>query len=67
MFSKILYINLDRRHDRKENVDAQLKIIRYNGLVERISAVDAKQLDFDVQFKTLKRLSRIVKLEQIYI
>jgi hypothetical protein len=28
---------------------------------------DAKQLDFDVQFRTLKRLSRLVKLEQIYI
>jgi hypothetical protein len=28
---------------------------------------DAKQLDFDIQFRTLKRLSRLVKLEQIYI
>lgn len=52
MFSKILYINLDRRHDRKENVDAQLKIIRYNGPVDRISAVDAKQLDFSIIPKT---------------
>lgn len=28
---------------------------------------DAKPLDFDSQFKTLNRLSKIVKLEQIYI
>jgi GR25 family glycosyltransferase involved in LPS biosynthesis len=52
MFSKILYINLDRRPDRKENVESQLKDIRYKGPVERISAIDAKKLDFNIIPKT---------------
>jgi len=45
MISKIYYINLDRRIDRKENMEKELKKINYKGPVERISAVDGRTLD----------------------
>jgi GR25 family glycosyltransferase involved in LPS biosynthesis len=44
MFTKILYINLDRRNDRKEYMEKELKKINWSGSVERISAVDGKTL-----------------------
>jgi GR25 family glycosyltransferase involved in LPS biosynthesis len=44
MFTKILYINLDRRNDRKEHMENQFKKINWNGSIERISAVDGKKL-----------------------
>lgn len=44
MFTKILYINLDRRNDRKEHMEKELKKINYNGSVERIPAVDGRKL-----------------------
>lgn len=53
MFTKILYINLDRRQDRNKNVLEQLKKINYNGNIERISAVDAIKLNFNIIPKTL--------------
>jgi GR25 family glycosyltransferase involved in LPS biosynthesis len=53
MFTKILYINLDRRQDRNKNVLEQLKKINYNGNIERISAVDATKLNFNIIPKTL--------------
>ena len=45
MFTKILYINLDRRPDRKKHVEKQLSKINWTGKVERISAVDGRELD----------------------
>jgi GR25 family glycosyltransferase involved in LPS biosynthesis len=44
MFTKILYINLDRRNDRKEHIEKQLKKINWSGSVERISAFDGRKL-----------------------
>ena len=45
MFTKILYINLDRRNDRKEHIEKELNKINWTGSVERISAVDGRKLD----------------------
>jgi GR25 family glycosyltransferase involved in LPS biosynthesis len=45
MFTKILYINLDRRPDRKKHIEKQLSKINWTGKVERISAVDGRDLD----------------------
>jgi len=45
MFSKILYINLERRPDRKNNIEDQLRKIDNKIKVERINAIDAKKLD----------------------
>ncbi len=45
MFTKIMYINLDRRPDRKINVETQLKNINNSIPVERINAIDSKKLD----------------------
>jgi GR25 family glycosyltransferase involved in LPS biosynthesis len=44
MFTKILYINLDRLKDRKDHMETELKKINWSGSVERISAVDGKKL-----------------------
>ncbi len=44
MFNKILYINLDRRPDREINMQNELKKINFNGPVERIRAVDGREL-----------------------
>jgi GR25 family glycosyltransferase involved in LPS biosynthesis len=47
MFTKILYINLDRRSDRNQNVINELtKIDLYNENVIRIPGVDWKTIDF---------------------
>lgn len=44
-FDKVVVINLDRRKDRLEKVDAQLQEL---GIAyERFSAIDAKALDID--------------------
>ncbi len=48
MFSKIIYINLDRRPDRNENVISQLNKINYNGNLERFNAIDARKLDINL-------------------
>lgn len=45
MISKIYYINLDRRPDRDENVKKEIAKINFNGPVERIPAVDGRELD----------------------
>jgi hypothetical protein len=47
MFTKILYINLDRRPDRKEHIDNQLKLINWTGNTERISGIDGRILNID--------------------
>lgn len=47
MFTKILYINLDRRTDRKEHVLDGIKKIGYSGKVERVAGVDWKTIDFN--------------------
>jgi GR25 family glycosyltransferase involved in LPS biosynthesis len=47
MFTKIIYINLERRPDRKKNIENQLKNINNNIVVERINAIDAKKLDIN--------------------
>lgn len=44
MFNKILYINLDRRPDREINIQNELKKLNYNGPIERIRAVDGREL-----------------------
>ena len=46
MFTKILYINLDRRPDRNEHMKSELKKINFSGKVERISAVDGRTLKY---------------------
>lgn len=45
MISKIYYINLDRRPDRDENVKKEISKINFSGPVERIPAVDGRELD----------------------
>lgn len=45
MFTKILYINLDRRTDRKEHMEKELNKINFKGTIEKISAVDGKRID----------------------
>jgi GR25 family glycosyltransferase involved in LPS biosynthesis len=50
MFSKILYINLDHRQDRKQNVLEQLNKANINSTnyeIERLPGVNAKTLDFN--------------------
>jgi GR25 family glycosyltransferase involved in LPS biosynthesis len=47
MFTKILYINLDRRPDRNDHIHQQLQKINWTGDVERISAIDGRQLDLN--------------------
>jgi GR25 family glycosyltransferase involved in LPS biosynthesis len=50
MFTKIIYINLDRRPDRKENVINELNKIGINEnnfQIERVPGVDWKTLDFN--------------------
>ena len=47
LFDKIIYINLDRRLDRKENVIEQLKKVGLLDMSERFSAVDGKKLDIN--------------------
>ena len=50
MFTKVLYINLDRRTDRNQHMLNQFKKLNWidnNKLIERISAVDGKNLKID--------------------
>jgi len=47
MFTKILYINLDRRPERDDHINNQLKKINWKGPIERISAVDGKYLNLE--------------------
>jgi len=47
MFTKILYINLDRRIDRKINIQEQVNLINWTGEIERISAIDGRKLVID--------------------
>lgn len=44
MFTKILYINLDRRTDRKDHMEKELRKINWYGSMERISAIEGKNL-----------------------
>jgi GR25 family glycosyltransferase involved in LPS biosynthesis len=44
MFNKIIYINLDRRTDRNENILKEISKIQFDGPVERFSAIDGKKL-----------------------
>jgi len=45
MISKIYYINLDRRPDRDENIKKEIAKLNFDGPVERIPAVDGRELD----------------------
>lgn len=45
MIKKIYYINLDRRPDRDENVKNEISKLNYTGPVEKIPAVDGRQID----------------------
>jgi len=47
IFDKIIYINLDRRLDRKANVIEQLKKVELVNITERFSAIDGKKLDLN--------------------
>jgi len=47
LFSKIFYINLDRRPERNKYMKQQFKKLSWQGPVERISAVDGKKLTKD--------------------
>jgi GR25 family glycosyltransferase involved in LPS biosynthesis len=48
MFSKIIYINLDRRTDRNESVLHEIEKIGFDGPVERVSATDGSKMSFDI-------------------
>ena len=48
MFSKIYYINLDRRLDRDISINNELKKININKTIEKISAIDGKNIDFNM-------------------
>jgi len=73
IFSKILYINLDRRQDRKQNVLEQLdkaKIKSPEYEVERIPGVDSKTLDFNNlsrQLFTEKAIDSAVNKKGMYV
>jgi len=60
MFTKIFYINLDRRPERNEKVKKELSKIGWKGPVERISAVDGRQLEE----KTIKKYFTQQAIEQ---
>ena len=47
MFSKIFYINLDRRQDRDENMKNIINKLNLQNKTVRIPAVDGKKLDLD--------------------
>jgi len=47
MFTKIIYINLDRRSDRDELMKKEFEKINWTGEIERISAVDGRQLELN--------------------
>jgi len=60
MFTKIFYINLDRRPERDENVKIQLSKIGWKGPIERIPAVDGRNLEE----KTIKQYFTKQAIEQ---
>lgn len=47
MFHKIYYINLDRRKDRREHMETELKKINFKGKIERVEGIDGKKLNRD--------------------
>lgn len=47
MPDKIYYINLDRRPDRRKNVEKLIKYFELEDITERIPAVDGSKLDLD--------------------
>jgi GR25 family glycosyltransferase involved in LPS biosynthesis len=47
MFDQIYYINLDRRPDRKENVEKLIKKHNLDKITQRIPAIDGTKLDLD--------------------
>jgi GR25 family glycosyltransferase involved in LPS biosynthesis len=47
IFDKILYINLDRRPDRKQNVEAYIKKYNLEEYTKRFPAIDGKKIDFE--------------------
>jgi glycosyl transferase family 25 len=47
MFTKIYYINLDRRTDRRKHMEEQLDNINYNGSIIRFPAVDGNTLNYN--------------------
>jgi GR25 family glycosyltransferase involved in LPS biosynthesis len=49
-FSKIFYINLDRRPDRDENVKKQIKHLGLEDVTKRVSASDGSKLNLDEDY-----------------
>lgn len=47
MFDRIFYINLDRRPDRRKNIESQIKRVGLQSMAERIEAVDGRKLDIN--------------------
>jgi GR25 family glycosyltransferase involved in LPS biosynthesis len=60
MFTKIFYINLDRRPERNVHIQKELSKIGWKGPIERISAVDGRNLDE----KTIKQYFTEQAIEQ---
>lgn len=47
IYDKVFYINLDRRPDRRKNMENIIKNLGYENITQRIQAIDGKNLDFD--------------------
>ena len=70
LFDKIIYINLDRRPDRNQNVIEQLKKLNLYSMSERFSAVDGKKLnldDIDSKIITKQGIEDAKKANVLYI
>jgi len=48
MFKKIIYINLDRRPDRNQQIIDEINKIQFDGPIERISGVDGNKISIDI-------------------
>jgi len=70
LFDKILYINLNRRPDRRKNIEDQLKKIKLSNIAKRIEAVDGKNINLNKipnNIITQEGIQNAKKGDKIYI